>query len=338
MNIRELINRLEGYAADYDPQIVEAHLQEEIDAINKKLDVASATSSPRPEPTPAPQPVPATPAAHIDFNNMYVDPHSQAATAAKTNPLIEKIASQPTFFWLGGWTTDFRKILDDGKGKTVGASVYNRPGRDNGQYSAGGAPGFQAYKTFIDGLANTVHATDAVVWAIEADGIDEIDNYSDQEKANRYECLKYEINTLKTKGKTFLCVGWHPVDEIVKRYNAIGAEIDGFALNVSGFDDQASMEAKAAALFQVTGKPSIIDTSRNGNGGVPYDPAHPEASWCNPPGRALGLKPGAVNTQAVIAHVWLKRPGESDGTYNGGPAAGTWFESYAEELVRNTKW
>jgi endoglucanase len=32
--------------------------------------------------------------------------------------------------------------------------------------------------------------------------------------------------------------------------------------------------------------------------------------------------------------LWIKRPGESDGTCNGGPPAGTFWDAYAIGLVR----
>jgi len=35
------------------------------------------------------------------------------------------------------------------------------------------------------------------------------------------------------------------------------------------------------------------------------------------------------------ALLWVKAPGESDGSCNGDPAAGQWFQSYAETLVSN---
>ena len=36
---------------------------------------------------------------------------------------------------------------------------------------------------------------------------------------------------------------------------------------------------------------------------------------------------------AADGYLWVKRPGESDGTCNGGPPAGAWFESYALGLA-----
>ncbi|MFI2791482.1 glycoside hydrolase family 6 protein, partial [Kitasatospora sp. NPDC018614] len=37
----------------------------------------------------------------------------------------------------------------------------------------------------------------------------------------------------------------------------------------------------------------------------------------------------------VDAYLWIKRPGESDGTCKGGPKAGQWWETYALELARD---
>jgi len=76
----------------------------------------------------------------------------------------------------------------------------------------------------------------------------------------------------------------------------------------------------------------VIDTSRNGKG--------PDGgAWCNPPGRGLGSKPGSVTGNPLVhAFLWVKRPGESDGSSdecNGGPGAGQWFQSYAVELCQN---
>ncbi len=35
--------------------------------------------------------------------------------------------------------------------------------------------------------------------------------------------------------------------------------------------------------------------------------------------------------------LWIKHPGESDGTCDGGPGAGQWFMDYALELVRDAR-
>ncbi|MGL1937407.1 MAG: glycoside hydrolase family 6 protein, partial [Fibrobacterales bacterium] len=57
--------------------------------------------------------------------------------------------------------------------------------------------------------------------------------------------------------------------------------------------------------------------------------------WCNPRGRALGENPRAIFEGALDGYLWVKRPGESDGTCNSGPTAGHWWLEYALELARN---
>ena len=79
----------------------------------------------------------------------------------------------------------------------------------------------------------------------------------------------------------------------------------------------------------VGGRHFIIDTSRNGIPGT--DPRQ----WCNPRGRALGVAPTTNTGHPLIdAFLWVKPPGESDGTCGGGPAAGKWWSAYALELSR----
>ncbi len=76
----------------------------------------------------------------------------------------------------------------------------------------------------------------------------------------------------------------------------------------------------------------MIDTSRNGAG-----PAGGELYWCNPTGRALGTPPTTATAGAhADAYLWIKRPGESDGSCGRGePQAGTFVSQYAIDLARN---
>jgi endoglucanase len=114
------------------------------------------------------------------------------------------------------------------------------------------------------------------------------------------------------------------------------------ALNTSGIN----------ARFSTLGTTHfVIDTSRNGLG--PWRPtaSYPDAQdWCNPPGRGLGIRPTAETGNALVdAYLWVKVPGESDGSCNRGiagsttdpewggitdPAAGAWFPQQALQLAR----
>jgi endoglucanase len=126
----------------------------------------------------------------------------------------------------------------------------------------------------------------------------------------------------------------------------------------------------------------LIDTSRNGKGPLDVSPfgAAPYnqpagvlggltgGNWCNPPGAGLGLRPTANTGVALLdAYLWVKIPGESDGSCDiaGGarawdytqydpwgvtgdaqnhfdplwgmvdPNAGAWFPQQALELAQN---
>jgi Cellobiohydrolase A (1,4-beta-cellobiosidase A) len=86
-----------------------------------------------------------------------------------------------------------------------------------------------------------------------------------------------------------------------------------------------------AISSSVGGKHFVIDTSRNGLG------ATADSQWCNPDGRALGTAATTTTGNSLVdAFLWLKRPGESDGTCNGGPNAGGWWADYALGLAQRS--
>ncbi|MEU3524766.1 glycoside hydrolase family 6 protein [Streptomyces sp. NPDC038707] len=96
----------------------------------------------------------------------------------------------------------------------------------------------------------------------------------------------------------------------------------------------------------------VIDTSRNGRGAWTPEPGKysgdPE-SWCNAPGRGLGPRPTAdTGVPLADAYLWVKIPGESDGSCTRGtggtidpeygivdPPAGAWWPDQAHTLARN---
>ena len=108
------------------------------------------------------------------------------------------------------------------------------------------------------------------------------------------------------------------------------AQADGFSLNVSNFRTTSESTTYGKDLSsRVGGKHFVIDTARNGLG------PNPDDQWCNPPGRALGEKPsGSTLDPLVDAYLWIKPPGESDGSCNGGPPAGQWWADYALGLAQ----
>ena len=107
--------------------------------------------------------------------------------------------------------------------------------------------------------------------------------------------------------------------------------VRGFATNVSNYNTTAAEHAYGEKLSALTGGSHyVVDTSRNGRGS--------NGEWCNPAGRALGSLPALVRNGSQDANLWIKQPGESDGTCNGGPAAGAWWPERALELAKNAGW
>ena len=155
-------------------------------------------------------------------------------------------------------------------------------------------------------------------------------------QGDRVGYLKYAAKALTLKGaRVYIDAGhsgWLSATEAARRLDLVGFQYAvGFSLNTSNYMATADEKAYGAQISSQTGgKTFVIDTSRNGNGS--------NGEWCNPSGRALGAKPTLVGSGGLDALLWVKLPGESDGTCNGGPAAGAWFQRMALELARNAAW
>jgi cellulose 1,4-beta-cellobiosidase len=170
-------------------------------------------------------------------------------------------------------------------------------------------------------------------------------------------------------------LGWdHHRESVIRVYKKVLKQaggydmIRGFATNVSNYThlynrDGAAMESSdpcynemvyvkklAVGLSDngVKNKGFIIDTARNGKGGIRKVWGH----WCNIKGAGLGERPRAAPAPFIDAYFWIKPPGESDGISDptqprfdaecasdesapGAPQAGVWFQSYFVDLVRN---
>ena len=144
--------------------------------------------------------------------------------------------------------------------------------------------------------------------------------------------------------------------------------VRGFALNVSNYDpavdpaktprdrtsaasDETGYAAdltKALARVGVTGKGFVIDTGRDGRAYI----RSIASSWCNVKGAGLGERPRAAPSPLIDAYLYVKVPGESDGTSDpnaprfdqtcasddatpGAPQAGKMFDAYLIDLLKN---
>ena len=308
----------------------------------------SATPAPTATPAPAPRPTPGPPSTvnSLAGATLYVDPYSSAKQTAdswrSSRPVdaaeLDKIASAPQAGWFGEWSGDVLSAVDArvsaaaATGSVPVLVAYDIPNRDCSGYSAGGAADSAAYRDWIRRFALGIGARQAVV-VLEPDALAQLcgDAAQQQERLN---LLWDAVDVLKANPATavYLDAGhstWLSTSVAASRLQAAGvAQADGFSLNVSNFNPTANEVTYGHSISNlVGGKHFVIDTSRNGLG--------PATTWCNPSGEALGARPNAATGQTrVDAYLWVKRPGESDGTCNGGPAAGTFWADYALGLAQ----
>ncbi len=290
-----------------------------------------------PEPTPSPDPAPDA-AATTAF---YLHPDTQAARAAaaatgEARTLLDAIAGTPQAFWVTD--PNAQAAADAVRDYTTRAEqagalgvlvLYAVPGRDCGSFSGGGVADSD-YARWVDAVAGAVVGQPWVV--LEPDALAMLGDCDGQ--GDRVGYLRYAAQTMTDAGaRVYLDVGhsgWLPAEEAARRVNAVGLDAAvGFALNVSNYQTTADSVAYGERVSALTGGATyVVDTSRNGNGS--------NGEWCNPRGRALGEPPRLADDATHLdATLWVKLPGESDGTCHGGPPAGQWFEEIALELARN---
>jgi endoglucanase len=270
--------------------------------------------------------------------------HQVASSWARSRPadaaLLRRIADAPQAVWYGDWNRNVRNDVASAVGAAARQGsipvlvAYNIPARDCGSYSAGGAASADAYRRWIRDFAAGIGRHRAVV-ILEPDALAGMDCMPRAQQDQRVTLIGEAVRTLKSAGATvYLDAGhgrWIGAEPMAERLRRAGiAQADGFALNVSNFHPTAVNVAYGEQLSRLTGgKHFVIDTSRNGMGNVT-----PE-QWCNPAGQALGEMPTTRTGHPLVdAYLWIKRPGESDGTCGGGPRAGEFWGEYALGLAQ----
>ena len=262
---------------------------------------------------------------------------SRSADAAQ----IDKIAGQPQADWFGDWSGDVKSAVSARVGQISAAGAlpvlvaYDIPLRDCGSYSAGGATSAAAYKTWIRAFAAGIGTRRAIV-VLEPDALAGMGCLSVADQQTRLALISDAVSVLGAQPgvSTYIDAGnstWQSAATMASRLQSAGiAGARGFSLNVSNYLTTSTQLAYGDQLSSlVGGKHFIVDTSRNGLGPTA------DGQWCNAPGRALGNRPTAATGDAKAdALFWIKRPGESDGACNGGPAAGQWWADYALGLAK----
>lgn len=309
--------------------------------------------------TPPPAPPTGTTAPTGLGADLFVDPGTAAArqeadwrAAGRTADAdqIAKIAGRAQARWLPSDPAlvegEARALVTRAAGRTAVVVGYALPHRDcTGGYSAGGAADAAGYRTWVAALVRGLGHAGAVV-VLEPDAIpDALTCLSAADRAERYALLADAVSALTDRAGAHVYLdagnpGWiRDTDALAAALRGSGvARASGFALNVSNFYPTDAVLAYGRDLSaKLGGAHFVVDTGRNGNG-PNTDDTSGAPRWCNPPGRALGETPTTRTADPLVdAYLWVKRPGESDGTCKGGPKAGDWWASYALALAENSR-
>lgn len=255
--------------------------------------------------------------------------------------IMAQLAQRPQAIWLGEWNEDVAgdvrevmRLAAADKALPVFV-IYFIPLRDCGSYSRGGAVSAAYYREWIGKIESAIGAGPAAV-ILEPDALAGIDCLAADKKAERLALIRGAVETLSRHPNISVYVDagnarWKSPAEIARELKSVNiAAASGFALNISNFlTTEESIAYGEKVSQEVGGKHFLIDTSRNGAGPTS------DLAWCNPSGRALGADPTVDTGHPLVdALLWIKRPGESDGECNGGPAAGVWWPDYVLDLAR----
>jgi endoglucanase len=267
---------------------------------------------------------------------------------------LAPLADQPTATWFATPDNPYPAVEEVSQAAAAAGELpvlvaYNVPGRDCGSYSAGGAADVDTYLSWVGSFAAALGDRPAVV-VLEPDAVPQaIVGCAGVDPAQRYDLLAQAVEILDRQPgtRTYLDAGnasW--VTDLPALADALRRsgidQADGFALNVSNYETtdasaeyglELSRELEEGAPAGTPAAHFVIDTSRNG-AGPPEDTGNAEGRWCNPPGRELGEAPTtSPDRPRVDALLWVKQPGDSDGTCAGGPPAGQWWPEMAAELA-----
>jgi endoglucanase len=253
--------------------------------------------------------------------------------------LLSQLACIPQALWIDA--TPFRtelltKALKSAqeKDKTLILTLYNHPTHASSDWGSGIVPG-EAYAVWVRDVARLIGDTNVYV-IIEPDALSLIPNLSYPDRTRRVADLRAAVSAFKelsSGAQVYIDAGhsdWRPYEHVADLLLEVGVEqARGFSLNIANYrTTEEAVEYATRIVARIPTARAIIDSSRNGVGPALNN------EWCNAPGRRVGQLPHVIRNHAVLdAILWIKPPGESDGTCNGGPPAGKFWLEYALELV-----
>ncbi|GMF59531.1 unnamed protein product [Phytophthora fragariaefolia] len=219
--------------------------------------------------------------------------------------------------------------------------VYGIPSKDcNAGYSSGGTVSNTAdYKSFLSDLTTAV-GDRKVLYVVEPDAVGLLAQDGGCGSSSGYlENLKVAVKALSanSNAELYVDVGYWTLEyesqrskvvTIIKDLAASGT-LKGITINTSNYRTTAQV-TKLCTNFQTaigsTDMTCIVDTSRNYN-----EPTSTE--WCNVMEAGIGYPPTSeTNITNLDYFMWIKPPGESDGTCSSGTTAGAFFEAGFQHL------
>jgi endoglucanase len=171
--------------------------------------------------------------------------------------LLREVTTPQAVWFTGGTPAEVRKQVREtlfraSLQRAVPTLVlYNVPGRDCSQFSAGGAGSDEAYRAWIDGVTSALPRNQQVIVIVEPDGLANLPSdcpgaYPGQDiptiTAGRIADVKYagqRVLAADPRAMVYLDAGhsaWHSVGDIAQRLDQAGVrDVRGFSINVSNY-------------------------------------------------------------------------------------------------------
>ncbi len=283
------------------------------------------------------------------------------AGQAERARLLARIAYVPRSRWMGRFTRpNMKKKIRDflecvaaiQPGSVPIIVVMRHQGKACSDTYDGGGPAEDARtKAWWDDFVEVVGDARVVI-GFEPDSIGTLECLAPSRRMARLQLLRYGVQKLSQlpNATVYLeaeAADWQDPELVAEKLRIAGIQYArGFMLNVTHYEWPLNNIRYGWEISRLVGnKPFIINTGSTGRGPYQYyrrveGRLKRFVTWCNPPRRGLGVPTTADTGFArVDAFVWLDRPGLSDGTCNGGPPVGEWWDERAIDLARRaTNW
>ncbi len=281
---------------------------------------------------------------------LYVNPSSMAAHQSKilvgdNQKAASLIASVPLAKWIA--PTDGMDGITSYLAAAAAAHqlpqlvIYGLPDRDCNGFSAGASTTPAAYASWVGTVRKAIAGRPTLV-VVEPDGLaDGGCQPGSAPLAARLGDIAAAVDALSVDATTAVYIDagheqWlTPAEAAQRLQTAHVTKARGFSLNVSNMYSSATEIAYGQQISALIGnKTFVVDTSRNGAGSAPAA----ALNWCNPAGRLAGPLPqGVTGTPGLDGVLWIKAPGESDGSCRSGePSSGAWYASWATTFAKNS--